>query len=69
MSETGDLTERLEQLYTGAVHDVLRAMGHGNCVLPNEIKSLEPGTRLACEIYTVSGHIDQSRDPHNTLIQ
>ena len=69
MSETGKLTERLEQLYTGAVHDVLRSMGHGNCVLPNEIKSLEPGTRLAGEIYTVSGHIDQSRDPHDTLVQ
>ena len=42
MSKPTDLTERLAQLYTGAVHDVLRSMGHGNCVLPNEIKSLDP---------------------------
>lgn len=69
MSKTEDLTERLEKLYTGAVHDVLRAMGHGNCVLPNEIKSLDPARKLAGEVYTVSGHIDQSRDPHDTLVQ
>ena len=69
MSDAVDLTERLEKLYTGAVHDVLRAMGHGNCVLPNEIKSLDPGKKVAGEIYTVSGHIDQSRDPHDTLVQ
>jgi len=69
MTELADLTDRLEHLYTGAVHDVLRAMGHANCVLPSEIKSLDPGRKLAGEVYTVSGHIDQSRDPHDTLVQ
>ena len=63
------LTERLEKLYTGAVHDVLRAMGYPNCVLPNAIKSLDPEKKVAGEVYTVSGHIDQTRDPHDTLVQ
>jgi hypothetical protein len=29
-----ELTERLGRCYTGAVHDVLRMMGHERCVLP-----------------------------------
>ncbi|MGH8677174.1 MAG: RraA family protein [Burkholderiales bacterium] len=64
-----NLTERLEKLYTGAVHDVLRAMGHGNCVLPHEIGALDPSKTLAGEVYTVSGHIDQTREAHDTLVQ
>ena len=64
-----NLTERLEKLYTGAVHDVLRAMGHGRCTLPHEIKALDPTKKVAGEVYTVSGHIDQTRDPHDTLVQ
>ena len=69
MADTNNLTERLAALYTGAVHDVLRAMGHGNCVLPNDIKPLDPTKKVSGEIYTVSGHIDQTRDPHDTLVQ
>jgi 4-hydroxy-4-methyl-2-oxoglutarate aldolase len=64
-----NLTERLEKLYTGAVHDVLRAMGHGRCTLPHEIKPLDPTKKLAGEVYTVGGHMDQTRDPHDTLVQ
>ncbi len=69
MTNTNDLTDRLEALYTGAVHDVLRALGHANCVLPNEITPLDPTRKLAGEIYTVSGHIDQTLDPRDTLVQ
>jgi len=69
MSDANNLTERLAALYTGAVHDVLRGMDHANCVLPNEIAPLDPGKKLAGEIYTVSGHIDQTREPHDTLVQ
>lgn len=69
MTMSSDLTDRLDALYTGAVHDVLRAMGHGNCVLPNEIAPLDPTRKVAGEVYTVSGHIDQTRDPHDTLVQ
>ena len=64
-----DLTKRLATCYAAAVHDVLRAMGHPNCVLPHAIKPLDPTKKLAGEIYTVSGFIDQTRDAHDTLVQ
>ena len=62
------LTERLERCYTGAVHDVLRLMGHENIVLPPAIKAIAPGTKLAGPAWTVSGHIDRTRTRHETLL-
>lgn len=64
-----NLTDRLEKLYTGAVHDVLRAMGHARCTLPHAIKALDADRKIAGEVYTVSGQIDQTRDAHDTLVQ
>jgi len=62
------LTERLERCYTGAVHDVLRMMGHDNIVLPPAIKAIAPGTRLAGPAWTVAGHIDRTKTRHDTLL-
>ena len=62
------LIERLAACYTGAVHDVLRMMGHEHIVLPPAIKAIEPGTRLAGPVWTVSGHIDRSKSRHETLL-
>ena len=62
------LTERLARCYTGAVHDVLRMMGHQNIVLPPEITAIAPGTRLAGPVWTVSGHIDRTKTRHETLL-
>jgi 4-hydroxy-4-methyl-2-oxoglutarate aldolase len=68
-SESSDaLTLRLRACYTGAVHDVLRAMGHDACVLPHAIKAIEPGTRLAGPVWTVAGHIDRTRTRDQTLL-
>jgi regulator of RNase E activity RraA len=64
-----NLAARLEQCYAAAVHDVLRGMGAGPCVLPSSIKPLDPMKKLAGEVFTVSGHIDMTRDPHDTLVQ
>jgi regulator of RNase E activity RraA len=64
-----DLATRLLACYAAAVHDVLRGMGHGRCVLPSAIKPLDPTKKLTGEIYTVSGHVDMTRDPHDTLVQ
>jgi 4-hydroxy-4-methyl-2-oxoglutarate aldolase len=61
------LTERLARCYTGAVHDVLRMMGHDDIVLPTAIKAIAPGTRLAGPVWTVSGHLDRTRTRHETL--
>jgi len=63
-----NLADRLEKCYTGAVYDVLRAMGHKNCVLPSTIRPLDPAKKLAGKIYTVSGHVDHSLDAHQTLL-
>lgn len=62
------LTARLAACYTGAVHDVLRMMGHDNIVLPPDIKAIAPGTRLAGPVWTVSGHIDRTKTRHETLL-
>ncbi len=64
-----DLASRLEQVYTGAVFDVLRSMGHRACVLPADIRPLDPDRTLAGRIYTVSGHVEEGLDPHETYVQ
>jgi len=63
-----ELTERLARCYTGAVHDVLRMMGHENIVLPPAIKSIAPGMKLAGPAWTVTGHLDRSKTRHDTLL-
>jgi 4-hydroxy-4-methyl-2-oxoglutarate aldolase len=63
-----DLTKRLEKLYASAVYDALRAMGHDNCVLPHGIASLNPGQKLAGEIFTIDGHFDVGQDDYDTLL-
>lgn len=63
------LVERLLQLYSAAVHDVLRAQGVERCVLPSHIRALDPSGKLAGPIWTVSGHIDRSRSGHDTLLE
>jgi len=62
------LAERLAQCYTGAVHDVLRAMGHERVVLPPEIRPLDPAKKVAGPAWTVSGHIDRTKSAHETLL-
>jgi 4-hydroxy-4-methyl-2-oxoglutarate aldolase len=65
---TAPLVERLARCYTGAVHDVLRIMGHENVALPPDIKAIAPGIRLAGPVWTVSGHIDRSKTRDETLL-
>jgi regulator of RNase E activity RraA len=66
---TPDLADRLARCYASAVHDVLRAMGHGNCVLPPSIRALDPTIRLAGEVYTICGRVDQTLSRHETLLR
>ena len=63
------LADRLEKCYSGAVYDVLRAMGHGEQVLPPDIGPLDADNKLAGKVYTVSGHRDETLDDHETLLQ
>jgi regulator of RNase E activity RraA len=62
------LTDRLRACYTGAVHDVLRMMGHERVALPADIKPLDPTHKLAGPVWTVSGHIDRTKSRHDTLL-
>jgi 4-hydroxy-4-methyl-2-oxoglutarate aldolase len=62
------LADRLEACYSGAVYDVLRAMGHPRQVLPSTLRPLHVGWKLAGSVFTVSGHVDQTKDPHETLL-
>ena len=64
-----NLADRLERCYSGAVYDVLRAMGHPNQVLPPTIRPLDPASKLAGPVYTVRGRVDETIDPHETLLQ
>ncbi|HEX6959573.1 MAG TPA: hypothetical protein VF194_16435 [Ferrovibrio sp.] len=67
--EAASLAERLSRCYASAVHDVLRGLGHDNCVLPNDLRPLDPRLTLAGEVWTVSGHIDRTRSAHETLLE
>ena len=62
------LSTRLEQTYSGAIYDVMRALGRPNCVLPPTIRPLDPGKKLAGQIFTVAGRRDDSLDAHQTLL-
>ncbi|HEX4882954.1 MAG TPA: RraA family protein [Casimicrobiaceae bacterium] len=62
------LTERLAACYTGAVHDVLRSLGHEHVVLPPAIKPLDPAWKVAGPAWTVSGHIDRTKTRDETLL-
>ena len=70
MSSAADasLTSRLAAGYTGALHDVLRMMGHERIALPPAIKAIAPGSRLAGPVWTVAGHIDRTRSRHECLL-
>jgi regulator of RNase E activity RraA len=68
-AKSNDLATRLMACYAAAVHDVLRGMGQGPCVLPSTIKPLDPTRKLTGEVYTVGGHMDLTREPHDTLVQ
>jgi 4-hydroxy-4-methyl-2-oxoglutarate aldolase len=63
-----DLAVRLGRLYTSAVHDVLRGLGHERCVLPPRIRPIDPASRLAGRVWTVSGHVDRTRSADDTLL-
>ena len=61
--------DRLEKCYSGGVYDTLCAMGYHDQLLPQAIRSLDPWRVLAGKIFTVSGHVDTTLDPHTTLVE
>ena len=63
-----DLVARLERLYSGVVHDVMRGMGLRDFTLPPSIRPLFPDRRLVGRAQVVSGRVDPTADPHATLL-
>lgn len=63
-----NLAQRLEKCYSGSVYDVLRAMGHADCILPHNIRPLDTTQRLAGPIFTVEGERDALISDHDSLL-
>lgn len=68
-SNTHDpIRELLGTCYTGVVNDVMRSHGLRNFTLPNGIRPLIPEQTLCGPAFTIEGTIDESADPHATLL-
>ena len=63
-----NLTRRLEKLYTGALHDVMRGMGLRDFTLPSTIRSVTVQKKIAGPAFTLLGRVDGHADPHQTLL-
>jgi regulator of RNase E activity RraA len=65
---THPLSERLERCYTAAVHDVMRARGCRDFVLPAGIRPLVAGTKIAGPAFTFRGRLVPGALPHDTYL-
>ena len=59
---------RLQALYSSIIHDVLRAMGYVDRVLPYDIRPLTDGLVAAGPAFTVSGRRDASITDDDSLL-
>lgn len=66
MCELGD---RLEKAYSGILFDVMRSMGHPDCILPRSIRPLLSGRRIAGRVFTVNGKVVPEASERETLIE
>ena len=62
------LTGRLQRCYSGAVYDVLREMGHRECVLPYNVRPLDPKIKLAGPVWTCSGAPKEGLSADDSLL-
>ena len=65
---TEDLTPRLSKLYTGVVHDVMRALGLKDFTLPHTFHPVTVARTIAGPVFTVRGKVAPKADPHETLL-
>ncbi len=59
---------RMEDLYTGIIHDVLRTRGEATGVLPKGIHSLAASGKVGGVVFTMSGEPDPSISGHESLL-
>ncbi len=67
-AQAGELSDRLAACYTGVIHDVMRARGLRDFVLPPELRPILPDRSMAGPAFTIEGKVDPAADPHATLI-
>jgi 4-hydroxy-4-methyl-2-oxoglutarate aldolase len=65
---TEDLSPRLAMLYTGVVHDVMRAMGLKDFTLPHTLHPVTVARTIAGPVFTVRGKVSPKAEPHDTLL-
>ena len=63
------LTDRLENCYSGIIHDVMQEMGFRDFTLPPDLRPLLPEQRLAGPAWTFSGAIKKGSDPYQTVYE
>jgi 4-hydroxy-4-methyl-2-oxoglutarate aldolase len=54
---------RFEQIYTGAITDILDEKGYRNCVLPHDLRPLVPGQRVTGVALPMYGEPTTETDP------
>ncbi|MEO6744168.1 MAG: RraA family protein [Caldimonas sp.] len=64
-----DLAARLARCYTGVIYDVMRGLGHTDCILPPSIVPLDVGMVAAGPVFTVRGQPDATISAHETLLR
>lgn len=62
------IRDLLVTCYTGVVNDIMRARGLRNFTLPSDIRPLVPDAVLCGPAFTIEGCINESADPHETLL-
>ncbi|MEO0562211.1 MAG: RraA family protein [Chloroflexota bacterium] len=58
-----DKIARFEQIYTGAITDILDEQGYRNCVLPHDLYPLVPGQRVTGTALPMYGEPTTETDP------
>ncbi len=69
MIDENDRAQRLLQGYSGAIFDVLRAMGMPSQALPHSIRPLDDSLKVAGPVFTVEGRRVDGLDAHESLLQ
>ncbi len=64
-----DLTQRLENCYSGAVFDVMRELGLKDGLLPRHLKSLDPEVTVCGPVSTVLGRPDSFLTEDESLLR
>lgn len=63
MTDTDNMIKRFEQIYTGAIADIMDEMGLKNFALPHTLQPLVPGQRVTGTALTVYGVPTIETDP------